>query len=344
MNMKLQRRFGIVCLILMIITPFTTSYAASVKECGQALADYALSFAEATTAENSTVQTHYAVSDWASDTSERAYAYKDQEGPNCKHKVAGSDVTDLGMDCVGWISYAVHHCYGIGGDSLTFFVTPQSGAYAPFTDFKYSTDNVQVGDILISSHHVMIYVGNGKIVDSLGSRETEGRHPGVAVRNVPSDVTKIARITETGAAGISSFVTTYNGTGVRASGGIINGKDNNYSNFYFYGIPDGKYSLATGKNIFEIIVDLMKNLLNFFTGLLTYLFRGVMISFISIFDRLINNTFDSVNGTPKTLQDSGVTATSADDPTNRSVTIEGLIFNEIDLFDINIFQVENNEN
>ena len=34
---KIQRKFAIVCLIFMILTPFTTSYAATVEECGKAL-------------------------------------------------------------------------------------------------------------------------------------------------------------------------------------------------------------------------------------------------------------------------------------------------------------------
>lgn len=127
------------------------------------------------------------------------------------------------------------------------------------------------------------------------------------------------------------------GTGTAATGKAID-----YSNFFFNGIPDGKYSLASRKNIFEILVESLKELLNFFTGLITYLFRGLIIGIISIFDRLINNTVQSINDAPKSLEESGVSATSADDPysMNRSVTIEGLVFNDIDLFDINIFRID----
>ena len=56
---KLQKRIAILCLILLIITPFTSAYAASIEECGEALASYAQSFAQATTADSSTVKTHY---------------------------------------------------------------------------------------------------------------------------------------------------------------------------------------------------------------------------------------------------------------------------------------------
>lgn len=128
------------------------------------------------------------------------------------------------------------------------------------------------------------------------------------------------------------------GTAVSAA----TGKPIDYSNFFFNGIPDGKYSLASRKNIFEIMVESLKDLINFFTGLISYLFRGFIIGVISIFDRLLNNTVASINDSPRSLEESGVTATSADDPysMNRSVTIEGLVFNNIDLFDVNIFKID----
>ena len=93
-----------------------------------------------------------------------------------------------------------------------------------------------------------------------------------------------------------------------------------------------------------MLIDALSALFNYLIGLLTYILRGVIISFISIFDRLINNTFSSLedSGNSKSLQESGVSATSADDPAsmNRSITIEDLIFNKTDIFDINIFRVD----
>ena len=48
--------------------------------------------------------------------------------------------------------------------------------------------------------------------------------------------------------------------------------------------------LADIKNKGIDTTEPLKELLNFFTGLITYLFRGLIIGIISIFDRLINNT------------------------------------------------------
>lgn len=133
--------------------------------------------------------------------------------------------------------------------------------------------------------------------------------------------------------------------GGNASTGSMLGSKLEYSNFFFNGIPDGKYSLTSKENIFELLINALRELIDFFTGLITYLFRGLIIGIISVFDRLINNTIKSVNESPQDLQDAGVKATNADDPMkmHRSVTIEGLIFNNIDLFDINIFKVDDED-
>ncbi len=124
----------------------------------------------------------------------------------------------------------------------------------------------------------------------------------------------------------------------------MSGKEVDYSNFFFNGIPDGKYSLANRKSVFEIVVDSIGALVDYLVGLLTYLLRGVIISFISVFDRLINNTIGSMNGDANDLKEAGINATEADDPIsiNRHVTIEGLIFGDesMDLFDINVFKVD----
>ncbi len=150
----------------------------------------------------------------------------------------------------------------------------------------------------------------------------------------------IYRIKETAASQITDLNTEFS-MGTASS---LNGEAIDYSNFFFNGIPDGKYSLASRKSIFQIIVDALSALLDFFVGLLTYLIRGVIISFISVFDRLINNTIGSMNGEVKTLKEAGIDANDADDPTsiNRHVTIEGLVFGDedMDVFDVNIFRVD----
>lgn len=205
------------------------------------------------------------------------------------------------------------------------------------------------GDIICTGgHHVEIFIskekGTGGAHDNYtGNANAYSNKPGqvnCAGNGVisPSDG-HIYRLKQEVVDGITDLNKDFS-----VKGGSSYGKAVNYSNFFFNGIPDGSYSLATRKSIFETLIDALSSLYNYLVGLLTYILRGVIISFISIFDRLINNTFSSLenSGTSKSLQDSGVSATSADDPAsiNRSITIEDLIFNKTDIFDINIFRVD----
>ena len=181
--------------------------------------------------------------------------------------------------------------------------------------------------------HAWIYTGDGK------TSENGSKHCDWNKRNGKGFGIKIFRISEEGAKGITNLNTEFSLGGVSSSAPSIN-----YSNFYFNGIPDGKYSLSTRQSILDLIVDALSSLLDYFVGLLTYILRGVIISFISVFDRILNNTMDAMNGKNRSLKQSGVSANDADDPSsiNRSVTIEGLVFGDedMDIFDVNIFRVD----
>ena len=156
---KLQKRFAIVCLISMLIIPSTQSFAESfsVEQCQEALVNYSKDFAQKKGSD-----THYYVADYSDNyNSERAKAYLRDEGCG-----VGEHQGELGMDCVGWVSYAIHHCYGIGSnDYFDYFATPQNGCCSPYFELRTDLDNKKPGDVLISEHHVMIYVGNNQIVD-----------------------------------------------------------------------------------------------------------------------------------------------------------------------------------
>ena len=337
---KLQRKFAIICLIsILLIVPPTQAYAASftVEQCQEALKNYAIDFVEKIASEG----THYSLRNYTDDiNSERAISYLRDEKCNYSAHDPG-----MGMDCVGWVSYAIHHCYGIGSnDQFDYFATPQSGVTSEYFEQRTDIDNIQAGDIVIinnaSMTHVEIYIGNEEIVDCIRYNKQEGiKESGVLRRSADfrgDSGVSYARLKDTSA--IHTLIDSYNGTGLTGGSGTTI----NYSKFFFNGIPDGQYSLATKQSIFKVLINSIKELVNFFTGLITYLFRGLIIGIISIFDRLINNTVQSVSDAPKSIEETGVTATSADDPysMDRAVTIEGLVFNDIDLFDINIFKVD----
>ncbi len=197
---KYQRRVAIISLILLIITPFTTAYAASVEECEQALVDFSLSFVEATKNPSSKVRSHYSYNGYTSGESnprnERAMAYLyEKQGEYCTYQPNSSGdmdygtinngINSMGMDCVGWVCFALHHCLGIGSnDQFTTFVCPgnQVGGYHDLLPYNGESSAIP-GDILFMSGHVMIYVGDGKVVDCITSEDAA-----VDIRTIASSV------------------------------------------------------------------------------------------------------------------------------------------------------------
>lgn len=216
-------------------------------------------------------------------------------------------------------------------------ISNSSSTLHKYFDVITKESDLKAGDIVCNDGHNEMFIGNDEHFNS----GYAGHNP-VALIEQEKNSLKSAGGAFDYALRLKKSVQVDPSGKVTGTGEGIVGKKVDYSNFYFNGIPDGKYSLASRESIFEILINALKELINFFTGLIGYLFRGLIIGIISVFDRLINNTIESVNDSPKSLQESGVQATNADDPysMNRSVTIEGLIFNDIDLFDINIFKVD----
>ena len=258
--------------------------------------------------------------------------------------------------CTAGVKYMYELALGVNIYDLGF--ASYCGDAIPRMKGEYSENwidvtnqELQPGDIVIvhngSHSHTEMYIGNNENAN-FGNSPNSGK-----VTNGPrlgSEFEYAFRLDSSIDVDPSGKVS---GTGVPA------GKQINYSKFFFNGIPDGKYSLATKKSLIERVIDALSQLINYITGLLTYLFRGVIISFISVFDRLLNNTIDSIDveipkmneenkGTviytntddSQNFKSGGITATNSDDPISmhRSVTIESLIFNKLELFDINIFK------
>jgi hypothetical protein len=145
------------------------------------------------------------------------------------------------------------------------------------------------------------------------------------------------RIKESVAAQVTNLNTTFSKTGVGGSTTTAT-TALDYSNFFFNGIPDGKYALGTS-SIWDTIVDTLANLVDFLIGIMTYFIRITIVGFVSLFDRFLNNTIVSITDTKTSLEETGLNSTTADDPNseNRYITIESILFNQLELFDVDIF-------
>lgn len=91
-------------------------------------------------------------------------------GPTYEKSVSDSDKsTTYAFDCVGFVSFALHHAVNIGGERFSCAVVPPNnnpwGVYwDELEKVSVPLSQCQPGDVLIMGHHVAIYVGDGKSI------------------------------------------------------------------------------------------------------------------------------------------------------------------------------------
>ncbi len=209
---KYIKLFSILLAVVTISILKDNVQAMSAEKAGQYVAEFAINFYN-----DHKDETGYTCSGWSNlYTGHRAIAYIKGE------KTTYNGMSKYWIDCVGWVSFAYHHSLGIGAsDKFDYFATPQQKALAGFENLgSIPESEYKPGDILVNSHHVMIYVGNNKIVDSAAG---DGVSPGLKFRAPGSTsgtkVATVVRIKESTAASIdeSNATTIYQG-----SGGISN--------------------------------------------------------------------------------------------------------------------------
>jgi hypothetical protein len=211
-----------------------------------------------------------------------------------------------------------------------------------------SSSEAKIGDLIWNPEHAIIFIGDSVSGISYNFAEVGpgtgewGEHCGF--RDLDNYIAQkgyafnYLRVSSSGASKITSLNTEFSLTGTKNGS---SGTSIDYSKFFFNGVPDGKYSLASRKSILEIIVDAIENIFSFIVGLIAYIFRVIAISIVSIFDRLLNNMVKNIVEPAETsLQESGLSSTSADDPEseNRTITIQSMVFNTLDIFDVNFFE------
>ena len=141
---------------------------------------------------------------------------------------------------------------------------------------------VQPGDVLWKSHHVGIYIGNNQTAEASSSEPYPlGK---MIIGSFPGEFTEAYRISEATASTVTTLNSTCSitGTGMSASSTKID-----YGKFFFNGIPDGKYSLAS-VGIFDKVVDFFSNLMQYIVAIIVYVIRVSIIGYVSLFDRLLD--------------------------------------------------------
>ena len=343
MKNKIKKIIIIWCIILIIFNN-NFSYGVTVEEAGEALASYSYNFYKLGEKGEGAALTRYRVNDVDLDNSGqsgRAMAYEGKKKEGYYQ-----------MDCVGWVSFAIHNCLKIGEDKFSFFVTPQRGADNYPNYFEPVTGDYKPGDILTNtSPHVYIYIGeiNGKgtIVHCTGwggkggpeNQQSEGW--GVECcyldhyESSSPKTTGHFRIKKETAENIDKSQINTEGDllkGTSVSNNSNNVKDLNMSDFYYNGIPDGKYSVT--KSFIEVLVDSFDQIFDFIVGALTMVVRMVFVGCTALIELLVNYTLESITG-ESDLENIPVSSTEVD--SGEGITLEKIIFNDIGIFDVNFF-------
>ena len=188
-------KFTLVVVFSLLFYSFLSNscYALTSKEVGEVLAQFAINFAN----------NYGANAEEHGKENQTAYSWNDEHRGPAYNKIKTSGIgggsglsftNKYAMDCVGWISFAMHHALGIsssitGSYGFEFFVVPTSCTGVNESIMEVVSGPPQLGDICASSGHVWIYVGNGMMVDSQTSN-------GVAYRAPYCDYERIYRMRE----------------------------------------------------------------------------------------------------------------------------------------------------
>jgi hypothetical protein len=207
----------------------------------------------------------------------------------------------------------------------------------------------QPGDIRIKSGHVEIYIsdelGTGG-AHSNGSKNSAGKTTNAnqvdcaaisrGFKSISPEDGKWMRLKSSITDNVTDLNTDFTITGVGTS--VTSGTSLTYSDFFFNGIPDGKYAISS-TSLWQVLVDTYLNIMSFIIGIVLYILRITWMGFVSTIYSSVNNAIYSIYTQYTTLEDSGLTATKVDDPTseNTNVTIESIVFNQLDIFDVDFF-------
>ena len=163
----LKKAISILLLIVLVGLAFNVnkSVAVSKIEVGEAIAEFAKNFC----AKHGNRVIWYSVDVMDPESyGLRGEAYQEE--------IVGSMPTYY-LDAAGWVSYVIHHATGLenegarqGNSSFIFSIGTTDDNFENVTNtVRNDVSKLQPGDILVNSHHMLIYVGDGNVIDSRGT-------------------------------------------------------------------------------------------------------------------------------------------------------------------------------
>ncbi len=176
-----------------------------------------------------------------------------------------------------------------------------------FKVVKYGSVTLQPGDILWKDGHVALYIGNNQIA------EASSPENGVRIHDIYS-FTEVYRLSK-----IPSAETVQKNSEKFKwpDGSKLVIQDTDIDDMEFEGLQEGNFDMVEFN--FDWVLNSLAELLDWFIGITTYIFRMVFIGWASIIELTINAVMEWTTGE------------------EASLTIEKLVNNKVPMLDVNFF-------
>ncbi len=231
------------------------------------------------------------------------------------------------FDCVGWVSFAVHHATGIGNESFTIFASPTRYGWNSynfnrgFYEEIWRNDagvnglprdvTVLPGDILVMDGHVGLYVGKNSQGEDMVADMWSTASGGLGIRSAytfsncrgsQDNLKQIGRITEE-AAKAANFE--FIADGVYLPGSMAS-TSNSAGDFEFNGMPT-QVSYSKRKDL-AWLFNQISQFFGFFGGMIINVIKFAALGYVIMFQSLANNF---INASGESLTNTTTTNTTA---------------------------------
>lgn len=339
---KKIKKIVIIMLLIIILFPYATTLAVSQADAGRAIASYAYDFCIKFGLDSGNNQTIYDHDNGLAEERKKGYNLEPTTGTaqrNPSPQTRSYNTPLLAMDCVAFVAMVIHQSLGFEPDAGNnwFICPPRNKSYD--SKLERVTGELQPGDIGRSDRHVLIYLGKEggdyTVAESL-SQNPDFKGPVLTNTNISSY--DIYRVKSSAVEGLSAseIKTDTDGSGlVPSSGSGRRKKTYTESDFHYNGIPDGTYSVTAGWD--DYIVDTLFAIIDYIIGIMTLSSRMAYIGWAAIIENMVSATIKKIDddyNNDNVKEQDPVSYTVEDD----TVTVESIIFNDLDVFDVNFFE------
>ncbi len=253
------------------------------------------------------------------------------------------------IDCVGFVSMIIHRATGLGNSTFSYFGVPTTCYGTDYTHFEKVTFENTVetlpGDIICWSGHVAIAIGNGMMIDS-GNSGPNGQITKRPISNYSTSSYRVIRIKASVANTLvenDSLNTTWyekakyqaspsasetdddNNDDVDDNSNKYEIKENPFGNadeFYYNGMPLSGHYL--GHDDSNWLIDALSSVADWLVGIITLGYKIQIVGWTAIVQNIATDVVNSI----------------VNSKSGQAITAENILFNHIQILDIDFFDSE----